>query len=265
MRTGRGGRRDRARLVAIAALAIGLALPLLAAFQAPPVPTRWVTDSAGFLSEGTRSDLDARLEQWERETGHQFLVWITPTAGELSPEDFASQAFQAWRVGRKGIDDGLVLFVFANDRKLRFEVGYGLEASLPDALAGQILGQAVVPRLRAGDNDGGIRAGVEAAIAAIETGVAKGGGEAAASPSPAAASPDADAGQGPGQQLTLGQMILIGLLAIGFLILLITHPGFALWLLFNILSSGRGGGGGGGGGFSGGGGSSGGGGASGSW
>jgi len=247
----------------MAGLALGLALPLLAAFTAPPSPTRWVTDSAGFLSEGARQELDARLEQWQRETGHQFLVWIAPSAGELSPEDFADQAFQAWRVGRQGIDDGLVLFVFANDKKLRFEVGYGLEASLPDALAGEILSQAIVPRLRAGDNDGGIRAGVEAAIAAITTGVAK--GESPAPGSSAAASPEAGAPGDSSPQLTLGQKILFGLLAVGFLILLITHPGFAIWLLFNILSGGGGRGGGGGGGFSGGGGRSGGGGASGSW
>ncbi|MGE5232523.1 MAG: TPM domain-containing protein [Acidobacteriota bacterium] len=257
----RPGWRSHASFALVAALALGLALPILAAFTAPPSPTRWVTDTAGFLSDGARSDLDSRLEQYERESGHQFLVWIAPTSGELSPEDFADQAFQAWRVGRKGMDDGLVLFVFANDKKLRFEVGYGLEAALPDALAGQILSQAIVPRLRAGDNDGGIRAGVEAAIAAITTGVA-GGSPTSASPAPA--SPDAGTPGDSSPQLTTGQKILFGLLAIGFLILLITHPGFAIWLLFNILSGG-GGRGGGGGGFSGGGGRSGGGGASGSW
>lgn len=253
-----GAHRPGASLhVALAvAAAVALVGAALAAFTPPPAPTRWVTDSAGFLSPAARQELDSRLESYQGQTGHQVLVWITSSAGEMSPEDFANQAFQAWRVGRKGIDDGLVLFVFAEDRKLRFEVGYGLEAALTDATAGRILSDVAVPRLRADDRDGAIRSAVEAAIAVI------GGGAVAAEPSASQAEP-VPAGH---PQLTTGQKILVGIGVVLFLALLVTHPQLAIWLLINILSSGgRSSGGGGGGGFSGGGGSSGGGGATGSW
>ncbi len=146
--------------------------------EVPAAPTRWVTDSAGFLSEGARQELDGRLESYERQSGHQILVWIGRTTGGVPLEDFTVRAFAAWKVGRKGLDDGLVLFVFADDRKMRVEVGYGLEGQVPDAIASRIIRETIVPRVQAGDHDGAIRAGIAALIAAIE-------GQAAA-PEPAA-------------------------------------------------------------------------------
>ena len=224
--------------------------------EVPAAPTRWVTDSAGFLSEGARQELDGRLETYERQGGHQILVWIGRTTGGVPLDDFTIRAFAAWKVGRKGLDDGLVLFVFSDDRKVRLEVGYGLEGQVPDAIASRIIRETIVPRVQAGDRDGAIRAGIAALIAAIE-------GQAAA-PEPAAGPvsgrPPPDGGA---RSLGIGQMVLIGLLVIGFLILLATNPTLAIYLLFSILSGGRGGGGGGG--YSGGGGRGGGGGASGSW
>jgi uncharacterized protein len=247
--------------------------------KVPPAPRRWVTDGAGLLSPQARQQLDLQLEDYQRRTGHQVLVWIGDTTGAVPIEDFANATFQAWRVGRKGIDDGLVLFVMAKDRKVRFEVGYGLEGRLPDAIASRIIREILAPRLQAGDADGAIAAVVAAATAAIDgrDWLAAGG----AAPPGAGATAGPGAGEGrpvpmaPGErvrrvahQLSLPQMILLGILGLAVLFFLITHPSFALWLLFNILS-GRGGGGdgggGGGGGFSGGGGRSGGGGASGSW
>ena len=248
-----------AAILAIAAF--GLAGAAAGDDALPSAPRRWATDGAGFLSPGARDALDTRLEQYERSTGHQVLVWITRTSGNSTPEDFASKAFESWRVGRSGIDDGVVLFVFADDRKLRFEVGYGLESTITDAVAGRILRDSIVPRIQAGDQDGAILQGIDALISTID-GAASAGGE---SPAPSAAQdqPRQERGQ---RKLTTGEKIVIGLLVIGFIILLITNPSLALWLLFNLLAGGRGGGGGGGGGgFSGGGGRSGGGGASGSW
>jgi uncharacterized protein len=245
----------------LATAAFGLASAAAGADALPSAPRRWVTDDAGFLSPGARETLDSRLEQYERSTGHQVLVWITRSSGNFTAEDFAAKAFESWRVGRSGIDDGVVLFVFADDRKLRFEVGYGLESTITDAVAGRILRDSVVPRIQAGDQDGAILQGIDALISTID-GTASAGGE---SPAPGAAQerPQQERGQ---RKLTTGEKIIIGLLVIGFIILLITNPSLALWLLFNLLAGGRGGGGGGGGGgFSGGGGRSGGGGASGSW
>jgi uncharacterized protein len=250
----------RSRIAAIAWLPF--AVVALAAGEAradaPPVaPTRWVTDAAAFLSEGARRELDAQLEAYERQSGHQVLVWIGRTTAAVPLEDFTVRAFAAWHVGRKSLDDGLVLFVFADDRKVRIEVGYGLESRVPDAIASRIIGETIVPRVQAGDRDGAIRAGVAALVAAVDGG--------AATPR-AVSSPASDVAPGvqPAPHLGIGQTILICLVAVAFLILLLTNPSLALYLLFSLISGDRGGGGGGGG-YSGGGGRSGGGGASGSW
>ncbi len=224
----------------------------------PPAPERWVTDTAGFLSDVARRSLDQRLEAYERQTGHQLLVWIGRTTGDTPLDDFVVRTFKEWKPGRKGLDDGLVLFLFADDRKARIEVGYGLEDRIPDLVASRIIREVMAPRIQAGDRDGAVKAGVEAALAAIEGRPVP--GEGGARPTSREHRPS------PARALSTGQKIIIGLLVLGFLILLITNPSLAMWLLLNVLSGGRGGGGdGGGGGFSGGGGRSGGGGASGSW
>jgi uncharacterized protein len=247
-------RRSIARL-----LFAGLTLMAGAALaQAPAQPTRWVTDSTGFLSEGARRDLDGQLENYQGQTGHQVLVWIDRTTGGVPLEDFTVRAFAAWKVGRKGLDDGLVLFVFPDERKLRVEVGYGLEGQVPDAIASRIIQETIVPRVQAGDRDGAIRAGLAALIGAID---GRGPPARSAVGSPPDRSPSAEGAR----LLSLGQMILFGLAVVAFLILFATNPSLAVYLLFSVLSSGRGGGGRGGGGFSGGRGRSGGGGASGSW
>jgi len=214
----------------------------------PASPQRWFTDTAGLVSPAVASELDGRLEAFERSSGHQVVVYIATTTGVVPIEDWAVKAFAAWRVGRKGLDDGLVLFVMADDKRLRIETGYGLEEQLPDALAGRIINDEIAPRLRDGDNDGAMRAAVDRLIAVISgEGAASGGGE----------EPRAE-----GRPMTLSEKILLGIGILFFLILFITNPSLAIYLLFTILSGGRGGGRGG---FSGGGGRSGGGGASGSW
>jgi uncharacterized protein len=230
-------------------LALGASAPAATGTPIPPAPQRWLTDTAAFLSAGTAAELDARLEANERSSGHQVVVYIGDTTGDIPIEDWAVKAFEAWRVGRKGLDDGLVLFIMASDHRMRIEVGYGLESVVTDALAGRIINEEMVPRLQNGDHDGAVRAAVDRLIGVISGSLS---GEAQQPEKP------------PSVPLTWFQKILIGLAILGFLILLITNPSLAIYLLFSILSGGRGGGGGGGG-FSGGGGRSGGGGASGSW
>jgi len=218
----------------------------------PAPPQRWLTDSAGLLSPAAAAEIDARLEAYERASGRQVIVYIGSSTGNVPIEDWAVKAFASWKVGRRGLDDGLVLFIMAADKRLRIEVGYGLEGVVPDALAGRVINDDIVPRLQAGDNDGAVRAGVERLLAIVS------GDESAAGGAAEPAAPRAPV------PLTLFQKILIGIAVLGFLILLITNPSLAIYLLFSILSGGRGGGGGRGG-FGGGGGRSGGGGASGSW
>jgi len=216
----------------------------------PRPPDRWLTDEAGFLSPAARSELDARLEAFERSSGYQVLVYIGRTTGGAPIEDWASRAFKAWAVGRRGLDDGLILFIMSEDRRARIEVGYGLEGQVPDIVAGRIINDVLIPGIRAGDNDAAVGGAVAGIIEAI-----------AGPQGPAGKTEDGHAKSKP---MSPFQKLLVILAVAGFLILFITNPSFALWLLFTILSGGRGGGGGGGG-FRGGGGRSGGGGASGSW
>ena len=94
------------------------------------------------------------------------MVAIFPKLPSASLEDFTIRTAQAWRAGRQKLDNGVVLFVFVADHKLRLEVGYGLEGALPDALANRIIQDEIVPRFRANDPAGGMRAGVEAILKA---------------------------------------------------------------------------------------------------
>lgn len=241
-------------------LLLALAVPVLAAVAPiPPAPNRWVTDESGFLSPTTRAQLDAQLESYEQQTGHQVLVYIGKSTGGVPVEDWAVRAFADWKVGRQKLDDGLVLFIFPADRKMRIEVGYGLEDRVPDAVASRIIREVLTPGFRAGQNDAAVTQAVSALLGAIEGKAVPGvGGSGAPKAMPVPSTV---------------QLVFFGIVALAFLLLLITHPSLALNLLFLFASSGRrrgggwGGGswGGGGGGFSGGGGRSGGGGASGSW
>lgn len=215
----------------------------------PPPPRAWLTDTVGLLSPETRQALNQKLEAFERKTGHQLVVWIGDSAGGAPLEELATRTFERWRVGRQGLDDGLLVIVLARDRKIAVEVGYGLEDRVPDAVASRVIREVMAPRLAAGDADGALTAGVDTLIAAI----AKADAAEPKRPEP--------------RPWSTGRLLLLALVSIGFLVLLATHPSLALSLLW-VLMSGRGGGPGGGlggGVFSGGGGRSGGGGARGGW
>jgi len=209
------------------------------------------------MSTDAVRSLDSQLEAYERSRGHQLLVYIGKTTGGVPIEDWAVKAFQAWKVGRKGLDDGLALFIMADDRRLRIEVGYGLEGQVPDAMASRIINEVIVPRVQAGDRDGAVANGMNAVASVLA-----GGGL-----SDSSRAQRAERGSR-GRPLTFGQLVVFGIIGILFLVLLATNPGIAIYLVASILSGNRDGsyrGGGGGGGFGGGGGRSGGGGASGSW
>lgn len=213
-----------------------------------------MTDNAGVLSAATQSNLNERLRAYEHATGHQVIVWIGTTTGDAALEDWTIRAFTAWKVGRKGLDDGAVLFLFTQDRKVRIEVGYGLESQLTDAIASLIIRKDVEPQMRAGDPDAAVTSAVSDILATI-------GGENGAAPR---------APQEPSSNVSLLTIIILFIvLLIPILIIArlarggpyVIGSGWSGW-------GGWGGGGwsgGGGGGFSGGGGGGGGGGASGGW
>jgi uncharacterized protein len=242
--------------------ALGVSVLLFAAPSAsadtaiPKAPERWVTDTAGMLSEGARTALDRRLADYEAQTGHQIVIWIGKSIGAAPLDDFAVKAFQAWGIGRKGHDDGVLVLVLAQDRAIDIEVGYGLEGRITDALAHRIIDEVMAPKLRAGDPDTALSAGVDAILAGIEG-------------HPVSTGPKAEPVHDAVPRLSPGAVALLIVLGVLFVFFAATHPAMAAYFLFSIFNGGSGsggrGGGFGGGGFSGGGGRSGGGGARGGW
>lgn len=175
------------RQTGLLAFLIGLLISGLAvaAETIPPAPRAYFNDNAGVVSSGTARELNGRLEQFERETSNQLVVAIYPTMqSDTSIEDYTQRVAEAWKVGQKQRDNGAVLFVFVQDRAMFLQVGYGLEGALPDALAKNIIDTEIIPRIRANDWDGAMRAGVDSVIAATKgeykgTGRTVGGGRGA--------------------------------------------------------------------------------------
>lgn len=270
------------------------AAPETAGLVALPGLTARVTDLTGSLDAGRRAGLEQKLAAFEARKGAQVVVLVLPSTQPETIEQFGIRLFDAWKVGRKGIDDGVMLIVAKDDRRLRIEVGYGLEGALNDATAKRIIAETITPQFKAGDIPGGIEAGVDAILKVVD-------GESLPEPS-------APQGSGPsfGRLADIPEVMLIGVALVivvggtilrqllgnllgctvagglsaglGWLLvgglagvvggavigILLAIFGLDI-LLSGILNSRSGGGSGGGGGFSGGGGSGGGGGASGSW
>ncbi len=143
---------------------------LAAAADAVPVPplSARVTDLTGVLAADQRQALESRLAQIEAAKGTQIVVLMLPTTQPESIEQFGIRVAEAWKIGRKGTDDGAILIVAKEDRRMRIEVGYGLEGALNDATASRIINERMAPRFRQGDYAGGLRDGVEAIAAVID-------------------------------------------------------------------------------------------------
>jgi uncharacterized protein len=145
---------------------LALALLLFCAAAAaqvaiPPLSTR-VTDTTGTLDSAAVQRIEAPLAALETAKGAQIAVLVVPTTGGESIEAYALRAFEAWKLGRQGVDDGILLVVAKNDRTVRIEVGYGLEGAVPDVAAYRVIQEYLVPRFREGDFAGGIEAAVGA-------------------------------------------------------------------------------------------------------
>lgn len=155
----------RARLTVLLLVAAAILSAAAPAAPAPlPAPPKdYVLDEAGVLDPAQKALLAVDLAQFERQTSNQIWVCILPAVpSDYTMEDFTQRTAEAWGVGRKDQDNGLVLFVFPESRELRVEVGYGLEGAVPDALANRIIDADIVPSFRAGDMGGGIIRGVTA-------------------------------------------------------------------------------------------------------
>jgi uncharacterized protein len=143
-----------------AAALLGLALHAGAAGVSVPALKSRVTDLTGTLSAQKIVQLEQRLAAFEKEKGAQVAVLMVPSVQPESIEEYAVRAFEQWKLGRKGIDDGVLLVIAKNDRKLRIEVGYGLEGALNDATAKRIISDDIVPHFKSGNFAAGVDAGV---------------------------------------------------------------------------------------------------------
>jgi uncharacterized protein len=136
------------------------ALLLAASVTIPPTPDHYVTDNAGALSQSVRASIENELEAYEKATGHQIIVYIDRTTGDVPLETWTGDTAHAWKIGRRGHDDGAILFLFMRDHRIRIEVGYGLESKLTDAEAHRIIADDISPKMKAGDSDGAVSSGV---------------------------------------------------------------------------------------------------------
>ncbi len=156
--------------IALAVLLI-LSTPLLLRPRAEPlagIPNprvqsgTWVTDMAGALRADTIARLNERINEFERATGAEMAVVVIRSLDDSSIEEAAAKLFQLWGIGKKDRDNGLLLLWSTGDRRIRVEVGYGLEGVLPDGKVGRILDTYVIPRFKVGEFDEGVAAGVDA-------------------------------------------------------------------------------------------------------
>jgi uncharacterized protein len=142
-----------------------LALGLASALDVPPLRGR-VNDYAGVISQDQARSLESQLAQFEQETGHQVVVLTILTLDGEDIEGFSIRVAEYWKIGKKGNDNGVILLVARDDRKLRIEVGYGLEGVITDAVAYHIIQELIIPRFRDRDFAGGIESGVSAIMQA---------------------------------------------------------------------------------------------------
>lgn len=254
-------------LVAAAfAVAFGLLLgsPTAAAPTFPDLTGR-VVDAAGVLSPQTRASLDAKLADLESKTSRQLVVVTVPSLQGYPIEDYGYQLGRAWGIGQKGRDNGALFLVAPTEKRVRVEVGYGLEGVLTDALSEVLLQQRVLPRFRAGDIEGGVVAGADALIAQLSL------PDETAKANVAAVAPKPEQQPGGDRAPSLIWVLLAAWVLLGLFGMFTGRPGHRMdlwWLpLLLLMNAGRGGGHGRRerGGFRGGGGSFGGGGASGGW
>jgi uncharacterized protein len=158
---------QRSRTLVAVALLVLVWAAAAAALNVPPPPTRRIDDYAGVLAPAERDRLEKKLIERERSASNQVVVAIFRSLEGESLEEFSIRLAQAWRIGQKGLDNGVIFLVFVNDRKMRIEVGYGLEANLTDAISSSILRDVVAPRFREGRIADGISAGLDAIDQAI--------------------------------------------------------------------------------------------------
>ena len=134
-----------------------------------PVPSleSRVTDQTNTLAAAEKNSLESKLKSFEQSKGSQVIVLIVSTTGDETIEQYGIRVADQWKIGREGVDDGVIFLVALQDRKMRIEVGYGLEGAIPDAMAKRIITQIVTPEFRSGHFYDGINDGVDAIISLV--------------------------------------------------------------------------------------------------
>jgi uncharacterized protein len=145
-----------------------LLLPTIAAALELPALQGRVNDYAGVLSPATVGELERVLADFERSDSTQVVVLTIPTLGGESLEEFSIRVAEAWKIGQQGLDNGAILLIAKAERKIRIEVGRGLEGKLTDLVSGRIIRGDITPRFKGGDFDGGVIAGVNAIMAVVK-------------------------------------------------------------------------------------------------
>jgi uncharacterized protein len=151
----------------ILALLLCWACSALALVAVPPLSGQ-VVDQTGTLAANAIASLTGTLKDLETRKGSQIAVLIVPTTDGEAIEQFSLRAAEAWKIGRKKIDDGALLVIAKNDRRLRIEVGYGLEGALTDVTTKRIIDEDITPKFKAGDFAGGVSAGINRIIRVVD-------------------------------------------------------------------------------------------------
>jgi uncharacterized protein len=201
--------------VLVAAL---LVATMVAAIDVPYLSGR-INDQAGLLGDSFETGLDGKLRQLEEETGAQVAVLTIVSLDGDPIEDFSIRVVETWKLGRAGVDDGVLILIVRDDRRMRIEVGYGLEGALTDAQAGRIIDVLMAPRFRSGDFEGGIDAAVEAVSSAIR-------GEALVLPEEPAR----------GRGMNPGSLIFFLIFGLPFIGAALSSRGAAGWILYLFLT-----------------------------
>lgn len=196
-----------------------------------PMLSGRVVDNAELLSSAARERISAALKAHEAKTGNQIAVLTIPTLGEDSIEPYATRVFESWKLGKKGKDNGLLLVIVPKERKIRFEVGRGLEGTVPDVVASRTIRNVIAPAFKANQFDKGVEEGLAAIIKQLE-------GEASDNPQ-AAKDTDNTASGFKDPDLPLGERILFGVFIFGiiglFTIIGIFTPGMGWFLYFFLI------------------------------
>jgi uncharacterized protein len=206
-------------LIALVLLLFLLPFAWAAARDIPPLTGR-VDDTANLISPEQRQRIEAQLAQFEKQTGDQVAVLTVDSLDGEAIEDYANKVARAWALGQKGKNNGVLLLVSKNDRKMRIEVGYGLEPELTDLQTSLIQNQVIIPHFKQGDFGGGIEAGVDAILTTLQG-------------KPVTPAPEAQPSGSGGESSSWPGFLLFGLFALGPFILNAIRNGS--WIVYIVV------------------------------